>query len=272
MKLRTPRRVRALLIIGIGLLALSLAPATASAASPAITFTLQMYDSCIDGSGPANSDVSVVWRSALGALKSKGATTSSSFGSWEYCIANDANWIEPGDVIKVVAGGASRLYTAPNLRMLVDRVTDVVSGTGPAGRTVRVCPTWRFSDFGRCHSVRVAPDGSWAWHALDGIGGAWVDVRWESPNGDHLTMSAQAPSVAVDLGKSTFSGAAGTPRGAIEVQINGGAKATGHAQGDAYGMFSARLFDGSNHLVTLAVGDRITAPSIASNADFVMPE
>jgi hypothetical protein len=254
--------------------ALVISPASVSAATPQITFDVNLYGSCIDGSSPAGSNVSVVWRSADGTLKDQGAATDFyGNGSWEYCSADSSLALIPGDKIKATEGSYSRTWVVPTLTLHLDRVNNLFEGTGPAGRTLRLCIST--GDFGRCHSVRVAPDGTWSYDSNDRIihyrVGFGADVSWTSPNGDVVYIDGMnAPYLVVTIGKSKFSGETDA-RGSMSVSVNGGA-GTGSATGDRYGDFSGQLRDSQGHAFAVSVGDHVQAPSLASDADWIVPE
>ena len=258
--------------IGLGALVIALAlPSSTLGAQPAITFGINMFANCFDGHGAANATVNITWRSADNTLKKLGSTTSGTTGSWEFCAAAASTWVAPNDRIKVSDGTNSRSYIVPNIDMAIDRVSGLVTGTGPAGRTLRLCPSWRFADYQRCHSVRIAQDGTWQYGEAGGIDGARVDISWASPNGDHVYISAHAQNFAVTLGKSTFSGMTGQPRSHAHLELNGGAKATGDVDSDQYGSFTGQFVDSHGHPVTVAASDHVSA-SIASDADWIMPQ
>ncbi len=219
-----------------------------------------MFGNCIRAGAASGNAVSIVWRDKNGALKAQGAS--------ELCSPDPAVWVEPGDRIAATDGSATRNYVVPDLTMAVDRVSDTVSGTGPAGRTLNLCPWWRFSDYVRCHAVRIGQDGVWSWESNGGIDGALVDVSWRSPNGDRLTMSAHAPTLAVTLGKPSFEGYSGVPRGVVNVAINSGSSATGHVISDQYGAFKGKLVDSHGSGVRTTIGDQVSG-SIASDASWV---
>jgi hypothetical protein len=260
---------RAFLVTAVALVALATVPGSASAATSPLPMEIQMYDSCIAGNATDNSTLSFVWRTAGGALKASGSTlTDPSFG-WEYCATDPGVWVEPGDRISLDDGTNARNYVVPNLTMAINRVTDKVTGTGPVGRSLRVCPHGRFADFERCHGVRAAQDGTWSYKDSGDLDGFQVDVRWISPNDDSLQISAYAPFVAPMLGTPKFSGSTGVPRGIAHAELNSGAKAAGFAVGDQYGNFSGTFLHEGNP-VNVAVGD-VVSSDVASNAQFVMP-
>lgn len=266
--LQAPARL-SLALVSAALIA-NLAAPVVLGAKPSITFGMTMFGDCLAGRATPNATVNVTWRAMNNALKEQGSTASDSHGAWEFCATDPANWVAPLDAVKVSDGSSTRNYLVPNLSMTIDRVTDVVTGTGPAGRTPTICPSWKYSDYGKCHGVRVKPDGTWS-YSTDGLGSASVSVNWKSPNGDYLYLHASAPSFNVTLGKSSFSGSVGTPRGHAQVDLNGGSKGAGDAVGDEYGDFSGQLVDNHGHAVTVAAGDHV-ASSIASDADWIMPQ
>jgi hypothetical protein len=251
---------------------IALLPGTALAATPPITFGLEMFDSCIGGHSGANVTIDLVWRDSTGALKDQGSTTSGNFGSWSFCSTAPGVWVVGGDKIKASDGTYTRKYVVPNLTLILDRASNMATGTGPAGRTIRVCSTWSlFGDYEKCHGVRVGQDGQWAFDpGRDIRGGIWARVAWTSPNNDFLGASAQAPFVAVTLGKPAFFGV-GSPRANVAIYLGDSYGAIGHATGDQWGGFGGKFHAEHGQLVSVAVGDHLTA-SIASDADWIVPD
>ena len=266
-RLSVPARIS--IALGSAVLVASLAAPAVLGAPPALLFRLDMYSNCVEGSGAQGPTVNVVWRNSNGTLKAQ-ASTASSNGTWSFCSSDQSIWLAPLDKLNVSDGSSTRSYVVPNLSMAVDRVSELVTGTGPAGRTLRLCPYRPFNDFVRCHSVRIAQDGTWEYRDGDGITGATIDIRWVSPNGDELYMSAQSQELNVTLGKSTTSGTTGIPRGMAHLELNNGSKATADVISDRYGQFSAQFVDDHGHPVNVIAGDHVTA-SIASDADWIVP-
>jgi hypothetical protein len=268
--LDSTRRVVAAAAV-LGLVALMVGAGGASAATPPITFEIDMFDNCFAGRAVANQTVHIRWRDSVGAAKQSGDTPSDSYGRWQFCASDASIWVAPRDRIKATVGSYTRKYVVPNLTAHVDRVLDMATGTGPAGRTIRVCSTWAlFGDYVKCHSVRVGQDGTWSYAPGHDIGvGIWVDVNWKSPNNDRIYVYAVSGNVIATIGKSSFAGSA-DPRQAVTVMRN--ASASGDATGDRFGEFSGSFRNASNTLVKVKVGDHITAPDVASDVDFVVPQ
>ncbi len=212
--------------------ALTAMPAAATAATPAITFDIQLFDPCMRGSGAADATISVVWRDSNGALKANGtATHPFGGGVWEFCSPGNA--MTPGDKLKVDDGSYTRAYTVPNMTLHIDRVANVYEGNGPAGRTLRLCI--QTGDFGRCHSVRVGQDGQWSYDPHDDLihyrVGYGASLSWTSPNDDTLFIdSINAPFLAVTLGTSKFSGET-DPLGNVSVTVSNSSTGTGDGHG-----------------------------------------
>jgi hypothetical protein len=181
-------------------------------------------------------------------------------------------WVTPGDQIKADDGINVRKYTVPNFTIFLNRVTNRATGTGPANRTPRVCSTFAmFNDYDQCYRVRVGDDGTWRFNPHTDIqGGIYASLFWTSPKGDHLYAHTAAPLLRVTIGKAAFSGETATRRDLELVDdTNGG---SGHATSDGNDNFSGHLLDSLGHLAPIAVGDHVTAPSLSSDADWIVPD
>jgi hypothetical protein len=255
------------------LIAALLVPSAASAATAPITFDLTMFQECFRGTAAPQATVSLVWRDGQGALKARGTTPSSTYGGyWEFCSSDASESLTPGDQIKADDGTNIRKYTIPNFTIFLDRVTNRATGTGPAHRTPRVCSTFAmFSDYEQCYRVRVGDNGTWSFNPHTDIqGGIYASLVWRSPKGDQLYAPTNAPMLRVTLGKAAFSGET-APRQSLHLVdvTNGG---SGYATSNGYGTFSGYLVDSLGHLAPVAVGDHVTAPSLSSDADWIVPD
>jgi hypothetical protein len=257
----------------LSVVALTAMPATASASTPAITFDVQLFDPCLRGSDAADVTISVVWSDSAGALKANGtATHPFGGGVWEFCSPGNA--MTPGDKLKVSDGSYTRAYTVPNVTLHIDRVNNVYVGTGPAGRTLRLCI--QTGDFGRCHSVRVGQDGQWSYDPHEDLihyrAGYGVSLDWTSPNHDTVFIDGiNAPFLAVTLGTSKFSGET-DPLENVSVTVSNARTGTGSATGGQYGDFSGRLRKPNGNPYVIDPGDHVSAPSLASDADWIVPK
>ena len=232
-----------------------------------------MFSGCVLGHAAPEATVSLVWRDSQGALKGQGTTLSSlNTGYWTFCSSDTSASLAPGDTIKADDGISVRKYAVPNFSIFLNRVTNRVTGTGPAHRTPRVCSTFAmFGDYEKCYGVRVGDDGTWSFNPHRDIqGGIYASLVWTSPRGDHLYTDAAAPLLRVTLERAAFSGKT-APRQNLEV-VDSASGGSGHVTSDAYGNFSGQLVDSLGHLAPVAVGDHITAPSLSSDADWIVPQ
>jgi hypothetical protein len=126
---RARRSICVALILG-GLLVGS--SATASAQAFTLTFDVELGDCSIHGVADASDIVNIAWKSSDGNLKHKETITADvTTGEWQTaCDYNES--IESGDKIKGTIGANSRTVTIPPMSMTINRVTDKVSGHGPA--------------------------------------------------------------------------------------------------------------------------------------------
>jgi hypothetical protein len=268
------RTFRLLGLVGVGLLAAIAMPMGATASTPPpITFQMSIYDSCLAGLSAHGATINVTWRDSAGMLKTKGSVVADSYGEWTFC-GTGAHAVMPGDLVKVTDGAYIRNYVVPNLTIRADRVSQTYEGTGPAGRTIKLwIPN---GDWERSHAIRVTKDGSWSFAPMNGLGGSYITdytgyVEWTSPNSDRLSAFAFYPTFGVTLGKSGFYGTTGG-FGDVTATISGARDGQGTATGNGAGDFQGVFSDSSGKPVVVSPGDRVTAPAVASDADFVVPE
>jgi hypothetical protein len=181
--------------------------------------------------------------------------------------------LRSGDRIKATAGSYTRNYVVPELSANIDRVNDIYTGTGPAGRTIKIWyPAGQLADYDVGRSIRVGQDGSWTYdphpyadHILD------VSVHWKSPNGDHLWLYASAPELNVTIGSARVSGVA-TPFESVGVAIANSPAASGAGVAGDWGSFIVRLRDENGHARQVAAGDHVVATDVAPDADWIVPD
>lgn len=241
----------------------------AAAATASIKFGVDIGDvaGCITISATAGQS-HLVWRDVNGALKAE-ATNVSTNGLWFFCPGNFA--VAIGDRLKVTDEISTRTFIVPNLTLHQNRVTDTYSGTGPASRTVRLeVPQ---GDVAYLKSIRVDPDGNWSFHRDDmEIFGRWyASLSWRSPHGDQVRASNVAPYLVVTLNRAGFSGST-APNQVVEVELEDGVDAMGSATASTNGAFTGKFRDGAGHLRPAAPGDHLMAPSLASDANWIVPE
>lgn len=254
----------------LGLAALTALPAGASAADAPIRFGVDIGEvgDCLIIWSAAGETAHFVWRDAEGALKADASNLSTN-GLWFFCPPDLA--VQIGDRLKVTDRISSRTFIVPNLTINQDRVSDTFSGTGPPNRTVRLGVPQGDTEYSR--GIRVASDGTWSFHTnyLQIYGGSYAGLSWKSPKGDQVRTDSNAPRVVVTLSKAGFSGYA-VPNQDVEVVLEDGVDALGSATAGINGAFAGTFRDGDNHLRPAAAGDHLMAPSLASDADWIIPE
>lgn len=269
-------RVRTAGSLLAALMLAALIPGTAAAATRPITFSLGLGQGCIDGRASDNVSLDLVWRNAAGALKAKATVTTSVEGFWWFCVGEEsAATLRIGDRLKATVGTTVRQFTIPQLTLNVDRAQDVFRGKAPAGTTLRLFYlNGIFSDFYSEEKLTARADGRWSfdpgWNIMGGIA---ADMRWNGPNGDKVWLTAHAALLRVTIGRAGFSGET-RPYRDVEVILEKGAavrRGAGLAVGDDYGTFSGQFRNAQGNLVAPAVGDRVRAPSLASDADWIVP-
>lgn len=271
-------RIRAAGAMVAALMLAALIPATAAAASRPITFEGTVDNSCLNGRASDNSSLTLVWRNASGALKEKVTLATDDFGYWSHCVYGRTPPVvlQRGDQLKAVVGSTARRFVIPNLTLNVDRANDVFRGKAPAGTTVRLFYlAGIFADYYEEAKLTVGGDGRWShdpgWNIMGGI---YADIRWRSSNADFVWLTGRAPMLRVTLGKARFTGETVARRSIkviLENASSGVRKAAGSDVANKYGEFSGRFRNTQGTLVPLAAGDRLRAPTLAADADWIVP-
>ena len=181
--------------------------------------------------------------------------------------------VEIGDRIRASDGKYVRTFIVPDLSITIDRVTDVFQGTGPAQRTIKVGWGGRFGDVFEEHGVRVRPDGTWSLSApFDVLGrpgrfSRLGDAKWRL--GSHWRRGC-CPDRHSDRPASSVTRVSRSPTwkcwSMVRTMGNGPDKA---AISEAS---SGRLRRANGDLIGVAPGDHITASSVASDLDWVVPD
>jgi hypothetical protein len=266
------------LVAALAMLLAALIPATAAAATRPITFDAAIDGSCLSGRASDNSSLTLTWRDANGALKEKAIVPTSALGYWSHCVVGRTPPVvlKIGDRLKAVVGATTRLFVIPRLSLNVDRVNDVFRGKAPAGTTLRLFyPSGIYADYNEQVKITAGSDGRWS-HApgRNIIGGIMADMRWRSPGNDFVWLSGRAPVLRVTLGKARFSGETKPNVGVkvfLENATTGARKAAGSDVSNKYGVFAGRLRNAQGALVPVAAGDRLRAPSLAADANWIVP-
>lgn len=255
----------AVCVIAIGFL-----PGHAAAANLPITFefTLRSPGECIYVPTAANTPTNVTLRSAAGQIKAQGTLAAEDAF---FCL-DSSTWVDSGDTLRASDGSYTRRLVVPKLSIEVDRVNDTYLGTGPAGRTLLIeYPGTLFGDVGLSSGVRVGQDGNWSFDphhdliwSMDG------SISWESPKGDRLHAYGSAPFITLTIGKSGFSGWT-TALGTVEASLQDGQMGSASTVADLRGEFSGQFRDTQGHRVKVSSGDRLTAPGLAADADWIVP-
>ncbi len=269
--LRRAASLAAIVLAGVLLL-----PGAATAAPPPITFSLSLgvITDCINGQATGGSTIDVVWRDSTGALVGQGSAPVTEWGSWSACDLDDElHAVQQGDRIKATVGGYTRNYVVPNLSANVDRVNDIYTGTGPAGRTIKIWyPAGLMADYAEGRSIRVGQDGHWSYdpHPYQELI-LGVEVNWKSPNGDSLWLYASPPELQLTIGSARVEGVA-DPFETVAIAIVNSPTASGSGLADDWGAFDSRLRKQNGTPRQVLAGDHLVAPDVAPDADWIVPD
>lgn len=267
-------RRRSLIAIWVAIATIPLAAAGAQAAGSTITAKIGTCQ--VSGSDSDHTPLTVRLKAHGGAVKSTTVGEFVSGDAWTACFPDAA--IAPGDMIVVKRDGAVvRTLPMPGLTVSVDRVTDLVSGRGPAGDDLRLI-TWDCLGAvgGTCETaldvvVGIKADGTWkrdtsALHDL--AGGDRIRLAWQGPAGSTVIWNIDVPHLSVTIGDAEVTGS-GRPTKSSTVRLK-------NAAGQQLGAFAtvARL-DGTvrgvlrkqGSTVPVSSGDRISS-DLAADASF----
>lgn len=258
----------------------ALIPATAAAAGTPITFSLDVGSSCVGGGASAGASLKLVWKAASGTLKASATVQVNSSGRWSYCASEaSGKKVRVGDYLKGTVGAKSHALRIPKLSLFLDREADVYRGDAPAGSVLRLVYFYesaRFHPWEWVAKVTAASDDTWSYLPDYGVtGGDFATMRWRDGHGDKVFVSAGAPFLDVTLDKAEFSGATSantSVRIAVRDGVTSALRSTGTAITSDYGGFGGRFRNSNGDAVALRAGDHVIAPSIASDADWIVPE
>jgi hypothetical protein len=273
------RRALGLALAGSMLATLTVAGPAAAATSP--TFSVDYSSSCVVVSGPASgvgtfrhlaSDNSLLEERAVG-LNNAG----NGAGNAVLCL-EDAP--VPGQTLWANVEGVTRTLTLPRVSLRIDRSTDVLRGTAPAGTTVKLT-VFHYAKLGVgattvTRTRTASATGAWSTDltaAVNIVGGDQAAATHTTSAGDKVTAREISPVLRIWIGRSTFAaglqtGTGGTvtlraPSGAV--RGSGVVSAVSGQLAEQFGTFTA------NGLAAVPrVGDRVSAPFQPSMA-FTIP-
>lgn len=269
-------------VIGAVLLAVMASATPAAAAPPYFTFELDLGNTSVDGTGPANDDVLLQLRDHQGFLKDRAPATTDGTGLLEM-TRSFHSIIENGDSIRAIDGVAAhtRTFQVPRIAANINRVTNVVSGKGPAGNSIDVSACV-YTSMAGCttdgpYTVPVDTSGNWSYDfsPTDLRGDDTVDVEWSDAANDHVRRELTVPFTTVVFGGNDFLGVAG--RGSLVHMTlrdhNGVLKAK--SQATASPLFGTTvLYFGEwrkqSYPVNVRAGDRITG-TYAPDGTMIVP-
>ena len=262
----------------LGVMFLSVAfPGVVAAASIPTSFDVNVGSKCVFEFGAANSSFTFVWKSAGGGLVTRHSVSTDENGFWRACAKGHV--LTTGDTLKAMDGTNTHVFTVPRMTLIVNRVHDTVLGKAPAGATVGVYCQVRDAlptDEGCGWQTAVVADdlGNWSVQfPSDLTGGARFFARWDAPDGDRVSVFAQAGSVQVELGSPSVTGAYRANAKTKVVLYDGSmqVKAIARVTGDAFdGTFTGKFRATDGSLVQVEPGDTV-AGGVASDSYFVVP-
>jgi hypothetical protein len=181
------------------LVSMVLLPTGASAAAD-ITFNLALGDRCVYGTKPSAGTLTLTLFSSNGTQRAKGSDASGD-ARWGVCLKVAPR---PGDRLRAVRGSLRRTVTVPTVTAMLERVTDVLSGRAPSGRSLNVLAQ-HCSLLGECdepvkRTIRANGRGRYRTDLTSRVDIRGTDlavVSFETSAGDVFGRYATAPSVMV---------------------------------------------------------------------------
>jgi hypothetical protein len=259
-------------------------PATAMAATQPIRMTMFVGSPCFDGWATPESTVSYKWKDASGNVKGQAEVQTEGSGGLWYSVCEppySGPPIEPGDRFVVSDGHSTRRFTIPNLSIQLNRISDVIKGTAPAGTGVRLeylypaYPGWEILIDAK--KLPVHANGQWSfditrYNSIDG--GDAAGVIWKSELEDRVFMFADAPYVVVTIGESDIAGLANhyatahfqLKDGATSQEKGSSTVSLGLNQG-----IDGKFRDGNGDPVAVSAGDEVVS-DVAPDASFIVPD
>jgi hypothetical protein len=262
------------IVSALALLLQLIIPSAEVAAASGITFILYMGGTCVGGqAGPANKPVHVEWRDASAHPKAQADSTTDQYGSWSLC-AEDSTFVAIGDVVSVRLATAHRTFVVPQLSLNLDRVQNLIRGTGPAGSTLALEWEYFSYDIIQDQDVHVGSNGKWSLNPDSDANDLVAWLSWRPNGGDVVYIEdTYAPELKAGL-NGRFSGVGGH-RQQITVKVldpdTGRERGSGVATGDYYGRFAGVIRDAQGHRLEVRPGDRVVARDLAPDTDFIMP-
>ena len=269
------------LLVGIlaGLMGASLGAAPAAATAPAFTFDFQLDQNEIDLVGPLGTSVTLSTLSATpphSVINSCGGTTDAVTGALHlFCF--DAG-LRAGDILDASGGAKHRTFTIPAITVAMDRVTDVVKGTGPHQSklkvSVKACSVQMFICKPKVSRTRpTSATGAWSTDftgAYDVLGEDEVDVVFTSSKGDHVRRISNVPFMSFFVDTSLVRGQVNAGQATtFTLKAGGNVIATSHTTGAGGGDVEG-TFKHNGVPVLLDRGDKITG-TFASDAKITVP-
>ena len=246
--------------------------APAAAVGPVSTFEVQPRTYCVSGYGAPSTTLTIRLRTGSGDLLAKRVlTTDASTGWWTSCLGVD---ILPTDELSANDGSNLRTFVVPEFTLKVNRVTDVLSGVGPANEQIVLdvapCHGWQGCDTPVEHTMTSSSAGAFSYDftALHNFrGGDGVSGAWTSPFGDLVGVFGSAPNMSVTVAGADVTGR-GTPGTLVTFTLRNAAGtkiASGRDIADEDGAFAAPLSNAAGSWVRIAVGNKVIG-SFASDA------
>jgi hypothetical protein len=273
-------RIRIRRPVGLGLvasLAIGVAAITPAAAANPWTTRVGVNQQCMAVDGPSGATGVVRQLTSGGEIMGERPVSIGGGGQDEVCFYDP---FLPGMKIQGEIGGVVRTSTVPTLSLRINRATDVVRGSAPAGKSVHVNVIhWSSftSSVQKGTNVTASSTGSYSRDLTTLVniaGGDSLDVSYTSSAGDFWGINEVAPRLGVwinraQMGAELLSGSGGS----VSLRTSGGTlRATGYVSwlnGEDL-LWDFGIFAKNGTPVTARIGDKVSS-SIQSNMSLTIP-
>lgn len=274
MSLSRIRRV-ALGAIATSAIAVGVVGVVPAAAVPIVTFNVTVHRSCAYLTGPATLPVTVSQLTSGGSVVEKATSQFDLSGNTFVCF--DDNF-DPGMKVSALTNGMTRTVTIPKMSVKINRVTDVISGVGPASKKLEVSIV-HYSTFKAYKTTvinkTVSSSGTWSMDttsAVNLIGGDRIGVMYRASAGDNFDLDGTVPFVGVRIASSRVIGSVNAGS-TVTVSLKTPTGAT-RARAHLASAYSAQALDSvfmntSGYGVTARIGDKISS-TVATNGTFTI--
>lgn len=268
---RRRRAISVLLTLGLLMGVLALPGPAAAGQQVLTTFDFTLFNSCTDGVGPADTELTIELRNSTGDYQGHQIVMTDGNGAWSACFWSD---ISGGDRLSATDGSTTRTFIVQPIQFRINRVTDVVSGTTVPSSQVVIAIYDCHTDWQSCSledevTRNTGGNGNFSYDSSnlhDIKGQDFVRVIWDSPQGDQERRALDAPRMSVQV-NDNWSGGDARPGSDVTMWLfdsRGNQRARFTDRASQSGSFSGE-WNRNGNAVNVAVGNFVGS-NIATDA------